>query len=201
MRSQLAWGFFFFFFSCARTEGYEPCLPFTRSTRTPLHCGGRNPSTPSSPCLLSGGWRSARCLCCLPWSFCAQNLGGEVGRMRRGVGDRKSGWRRSRAGRKLVFLRVRRAWGRLKTSPDCGPAFGLFLQRHRQLVWNALIVEAGWKRMFCYNTKSVTLIRLFYSVRHSDRAERRIHLVFFNKPNIVLLEILSVTSYLIKPSS
>lgn len=73
--------FFFSSFSCVPVrKGHEPWLPFTRSTRTPLHYDGRNPSTPRSPCLLSDGWHSVRCLCCLPWSFCAQNLGGDVWR-------------------------------------------------------------------------------------------------------------------------
>lgn len=55
-----------------------------RSTRTPLRCGGRNPSNPSSPCLLSGGWR---CLCCSPSSSCARSLcGGEAGEVTEGVG-------------------------------------------------------------------------------------------------------------------
>lgn len=57
-----------------------------RSTRTPLRCGGRNPSNPSSPCLLSGGWR---CLCCSPSSSCARSLcGGEAGEVTEGVGRR-----------------------------------------------------------------------------------------------------------------
>lgn len=67
----------------------EPWLPLMRSTHTPLHCGGRNPSSLSSPCLLSGGWHSVRRLCCLPWSFCAQNLGGEEGKSV-GGGEKKS---------------------------------------------------------------------------------------------------------------
>lgn len=117
MRSQLAWGvvffclFGFFFlssFSCvAVRRGMNLDFPLTKSTRTPLRSGGRSPSTPSSPCLLSGGWHSVRRLCCSPWSSCAQNLGGHGGV----EVMEESGWRENRAGGKWVWLRAVRAAG------------------------------------------------------------------------------------------
>lgn len=50
-----------------------------RSTRTLQHCADQNPSTPSSPCLLSDGCWSVRHLCCWPSSFYAQILEGRGG--------------------------------------------------------------------------------------------------------------------------
>ena len=51
-------------------------LFLTKGTRrkgwTPPRCVARSPSSPSSPCPLSGDWR---CLCCGPWSSCAPSLG------------------------------------------------------------------------------------------------------------------------------
>lgn len=72
-------------------------FPLTKSTRTPLRSGGRSPSTPSSPCLLSGGWHSVRRLCCSPWSSCAQNLGGHGG----GGGDGREWVEGKQSGREM----------------------------------------------------------------------------------------------------
>lgn len=47
-----------------------------RSTHTLQHYADQNPSTPSSPCLLSDGCWSGRHLCCWPSSFYAQILEG-----------------------------------------------------------------------------------------------------------------------------
>lgn len=158
------------FFSCDHTEGYEPWLPFTRSTRTPLHCGGQNPSNPSSPCLLSGDWQSVRCLCCLLWSFCAQNLGGEMGRWYkewvRGNGARGKG----------VFLRKQ-----LRTPLDCGPTFGLFPHRDRTLVWNAWIVEGATTQW------TLDFNQIFLFSQPDTMTELRINLVFVNNHNIMAL--------------
>lgn len=63
----------------------------TKSIHTPLRCGGRNPSSPSSPCLLSDGWCLAPRLCCSPWNSCARNLGREAVRVRRKQ-EQKGGW-------------------------------------------------------------------------------------------------------------
>lgn len=92
--------FFFFFhlfllwqYGGSASRGFSSS---TRSTRTPLRCGGRNPSSPSSPCLLSGGWRSVRCLCCSPWSFCARSLWRGSGEAMEGVGGGEQSRRKVR---------------------------------------------------------------------------------------------------------
>ena len=111
---------FVFFSSCfsrvAVRRGVSRDLPLTRSTRTPLRSGGRSPSTPSSPCLLSGGWRSVRRLCCSPWSSCAQNLGGhgEVEVME------ESGWRGDRAGGEWAGLETPQPEEACLKGSDCG---------------------------------------------------------------------------------
>lgn len=125
------WFFFLSSFSCvAVRRGMNLDFPLTKSTRTPLRSGGRSPSTPSSPCLLSGGWHSVRRLCCSPWSSCAQNLGGHGGV----EVMEESGWRENRAGGKWVWLRAVRAWERLETAAACGPAVCLFQPREALIV-------------------------------------------------------------------
>lgn len=64
--------FFFLLFSSPRWPSLFYLFFFMRSTRTPLHCGGQNLSSPCSLCLLFDGWR---CPCCWLWNFCAQKLG------------------------------------------------------------------------------------------------------------------------------
>lgn len=63
---------FFLLFSSPRWPSLFYFFFFMRSTRTPLHCGGQNLSSPCSLCLLFDGWR---CPCCWLWNFCAQKLG------------------------------------------------------------------------------------------------------------------------------
>lgn len=61
-------------------RGQEQQCPLMRSTRTLRRYGDQNPSSPSSPCLLSGGWPAGRLLCCLLRSFYALNLEGGHGK-------------------------------------------------------------------------------------------------------------------------
>lgn len=156
-------GFFSSFSRVPVQKGMSRDFLFTRSTQTPLHYGGRNPSNPRSPCLLSGGWHSVRCLCCLPWSFCAQSLG----RMRRGGGDE---------GKRVEEKQSRRD---MSISHCSFTDLLLLTESWFEMFWS-------WRQdQMCCNGSECDLNQSFYSIRHPERA----HSGLTTKIIAILLEI------------